>query len=298
MKVLITGVSGFVGSRLAEHLQERGYEVAGTFIRERPRLGEVELYEADLLEPEALERSVAGAAPEAVIHLAGLSHIGDSWSRPGRYFQVNVLGTENLLKAAAGVRIVVASSAAVYGEVLEEEQPIRETRLPAPQSPYAWTKAAMERLALFQGAVVARCFNITGAGQATTFALPAFAAQLAAIRRDGLAPVLRVGNLAARRDFLHVDDAVEGYRLLLEGAEAGTVYNLGSGEAVSIEHALERLIAISGLRVEVEIDESKFRPVDLPLLRADIERLRGLGWSPARSLEEALRDLWQAAAPS
>ena len=296
MKVLITGVSGFVGSRLAGHLQERGHEIAGTFIREPPELPGVELYEVDLLEPEALGRSIARAAADAVIHLAGLSHIGDSWSRPARYFQVNVVGTENLLKAAAGVRMVAASSAAVYGDVSVEEQPIPEIRLVAPQSPYAWTKAAMERLVLSRGAVVARSFNITGAGQATTFALPAFAAQLAAIHRQSLPAILRVGNLAAKRDFVHVDDAVEGYRILLEEGEGGTVYNLGSGRAVSVEHALERLIAISGVEAEVTIDEGKFRPVDLPLLQADIERLSGLGWSPAKSLEDALRDLWEAAA--
>ena len=295
MKVLITGVSGFVGSHLARHLLERQYEVAGTFIRDKPRLPGVELYEADLLEPDALAGALEATAPEAIVHLAGLSHIGDSWSRPARYFQVNIVGTENLLQAASGVRMVAASSAAVYGEVPEEEQPIPESRPPAPHSPYAWTKAAMERLVLAQGAVVARSFNITGGGQIPTFALPAFAEQLAAIQRQNLSPVLRVGNLAARRDFLHIQDAVEGYRLLLEGGEAGAVYNLGSGEAVSIEDALGRLIAISGLQAEVEIDESKFRPVDLPLLQADIGRLRGLGWSPCRSLDDALRDLWQAA---
>ncbi len=298
MRVLITGVSGFVGSRLAGYLQGRGHEVAGTFIREPPELPGVELHEADLLDTEALARSIDAAAPEAVVHLAGLSHIGESWSDPALYFQVNVVGTENLLQLAAGVRLVAASSAAVYGEVPEAQQPISEERPVAPHSPYAWTKAAMERLMLLQGAAVARSFNITGAGQAPNFALPAFAAQLAAIRERGLPPVLSVGNLAARRDFLHVDDAVEAYRILVERGEPRTVYNLGSGEAVSIEEALQRLIALSGIEVRVEIDESKFRPVDVPLLQADTRRLRGLGWRPERSLDNALRDLWQAASPS
>jgi GDP-4-dehydro-6-deoxy-D-mannose reductase len=298
MRVLITGVSGFVGSRLAGHLQGHGHKIAGTFIREPPELPGVELFEADLLDTEALGRSIDAAAPEAVIHLAGLSHIGESWSDPALYFQVNVVGTENLLQAAAGVRLVAASSAAVYGEVSDEEQPIPETHPVAPHSPYAWTKAAMERLVLLHGAVVARSFNITGAGQAPNFALPAFAAQLAGIQRSDLPPVLSVGNLAARRDFLHVDDAVAAYRILLEQGEAGAVYNLGSGEAVSIEEALLRLIALSGVEAQVEIDESKFRPVDVPLLRADIRHLCGLGWRPERTLEDALRDLWQAVAPS
>jgi GDP-4-dehydro-6-deoxy-D-mannose reductase len=293
MRVLITGVSGFVGSRLAAYLTSREHDVAGTYIRDVPDLSEVNLYEADLLDPAALERAVEVFQPEVVVHLAGLSHVGESWSRWGEYFQVNALGTENLLRTTAGVRLVTASSAEVYGHVPEEEQPIAEDRPLAPQSPYAMTKAAAERLAAMQGAVVVRSFNIVGPGQAPNFALPSFASQLAEIRREERPPVIRVGNLAARRDFLHVDDAVEAYCLLLECGELGETYNLAGGRAYGIGEALERLIAISGVETEVEVDPDRVRPVEIPLLLADTGRLHALGWSATRTLDDALKDLWE-----
>jgi GDP-4-dehydro-6-deoxy-D-mannose reductase len=294
MRVLITGVSGFVGSRLADHLTRGEQDVAGTFIREVPELTGVKLYEADLLDPAALKEAVEDFRPEVVVHLAGLSHVGESWTRWGEYFRVNTLGTENLLRATTGVRVVTASSAEVYGHVPEEDQPITEDRPLAPRSPYAMTKAAAERLAAMQGAVVVRSFNIVGPGQAPNFALPSFAGQLAEIRRQEPPPVIRVGNLAARRDFLHVDDAVEAYRLLLEEGEPGEAYNLAGGRAYGIGEALERLIAVSGVETEVEVDPERVRPVEIPLLEADTSRLRALGWSATRTLDDALKDLWEA----
>lgn len=292
MRALITGVSGFVGSRLARHLVERRHAVAGTYIREAPQLDRVDTFEVDLLDAVGLKQVVERSRPEVIVHLAGLSHVGASWAQPAEYFRVNVLGTENLLRAAPAMRLLAASSAEVYGAVPPAEQPIAESRLPAPQSPYALTKAAMERLVLAAGGIVVRAFNIVGPGQAGSFALPAFAGQLAAMR-EGLQPlVLRVGNLAARRDFLHVDDAAAAYERVLEKGEPGQIYNLGSGNSQSIEQVLKRLIEISELDPALEVDPERFRPVDLPLLQADNRRLRSLGWEPRRSLEEALRDLW------
>jgi GDP-4-dehydro-6-deoxy-D-mannose reductase len=298
--ILITGIGGFVGPRLARHLLSRGDRVTGTYVGERPALPpdlapdlkEIELHEVDLLDAPRLSQVVGLAAPDAVVGLAGLSHVGESWKRMGEYFHVNVVGTENLLRAAAGVPVVVASSAEVYGLVPEGEQPIAEGRAVDPRTPYALTKAAAERLAFAHGAVVARSFNLIGPGQAPTFALPAFAQQLAAIRRGEQEPVLKVGNLSARRDFLHVDDGAEAYRLLAERGEAGGLYNLASGSAWSVGEALAKLKEVSGVEARVEEDPERMRPVDLPLLLGDNRRLRALGWEPRRTLEDALRDLW------
>jgi GDP-4-dehydro-6-deoxy-D-mannose reductase len=295
MHILVTGISGFVGPRLARYLLERGDEVSGTFLVDRPRFpeaGEVRLFEADLLDAAGLARAVRAAAPDAIVNLAGLSHVGESWKRMGDYFRVNVLGTENLLAAAAGRPVVVASSAEVYGVVPGEEQPIREEREADPRTPYALTKAAAERLAFARGAVVARAFNLVGPGQAPLFALPTFAQQLAAIRRGEHAPVLRVGNLSARRDFVHVDDGAAAFRLLAEKGEPGGIYNIASGQACSIGEALERLMALSGVAARIEQDPERMRPVDLPLLVGDAGRLRALGWTPERSLDDALAALW------
>jgi GDP-4-dehydro-6-deoxy-D-mannose reductase len=298
MKVLITGISGFVGVRLARRLRAAGHALAGTYIRERPELEGIELHEADLLDPAALDATFAAARPDGVIHLAGLAHVGDSWRQMADYFRVNVLGTENLVRAAAGCPTVVASSAEVYGLVPEEEQPMTEERQVAPQSPYALTKAAAERVALASGARVVRSFNLVGPGQSAQFALPSFARQLAAIAAKRSEPVLAVGNLDARRDFLHVDDGVEGYEQVLQSGTDGEVYNLGSGRARSIREMLDLLVEVSGIRVSTRVDADRWRPVDLPLLEADASRLRALGWKPHRAVREALEELWVEASAS
>lgn len=293
MRVLVTGASGFVGSRLMGRLEAAGHEAWGTVL---DVLGEgslpERLVELDLRAADAVIRVVEALAPEAIVHLAGLSHVGRSWSALADYFRTNVLGTRNLLAAAGGARLIVASSAEVYGAVPDREQPIAESREPAPQSPYALTKAAVELLALPAGAIVVRSFNLVGPGQSTDFALPTFAEQLALVHRGHREPVLSVGNLAARRDFLHVDDALSAYTLLLERGEAGEVYNLGSGSASSIEEVLHRLMVLSGVKARVEVDPARLRPVDIPLLLADGSRLRALGWAPERDLDDALEDLW------
>lgn len=292
MRYLVTGASGFVGSRLASRLTAAGDEVTGTYLGSAPRLPGARLREVDLRDMRALGEIVDETDPQVIVHLAGLSHVGESWQALAEYFQVNVLGTENLIRAAGGRRVVMASSAEIYGLVPEEEQPLSEDRRPAPQSPYALTKAAAERLVQPSGGIVVRSFNILGPGQAATFALPAFAAQLAAIRAGRQEAVLKVGNLAARRDFVHLDDAVDGYLTVATAGADGGVYNLGSGETHSIGGMLERLVSVSRVAARIEIDPQRFRPIDLPLLQADAGRLRALGWAAERSLEAALEELW------
>ncbi len=254
------------------------------------------MIEVDLLDPRKLAAVVESADPDGIVHLAGLSHVGESWRRPDLYFQVNVLGSENLLNAARGVRVVLASSAEVYGLVPEEDQPLTEDRTLAPTSPYGMSKAAMERFAAYHDATIVRSFNICGPGQATNFALPTFAQQLRAIAGDKQSRVIQVGNLSARRDFIHIDDAVAGYSAVLEQGQPGGVYNLGSGQAHSIQAALEELIRISGVSPEVEVDPERVRKVDVPLLVSSTEPLQALGWAAEKTLSEALQDLWEQTA--
>ena len=296
MRAFVTGATGFLGRHLAERLVARGDEVVGTRLRaveHSPRV--VELVDLDVRDAAAVAAAIAAVQPEAIFHLAALSHVGDSWQRPHDYYQVNVLGTEHVVVAAAGRPVLVISSAEVYGATGEREAALDEERPPAPRSPYALTKAAAERLALARDAVVARCFNLLGRGQATNFALPSFAAQLAAIARGDAPAVLRVGNLSAARDFVHVDDAVDAAVLLVERGVPGAIYNVASGEAHSIAEMLERLIAVSGLAVAIEVDPARLRPVDVPRLCGDARRLAALGWRARRSLDAALADLWSEA---
>lgn len=304
MRLLITGIGGFVGAHLARQAVERGHRVSGTYL-DAPVAGldpeAVPQWKVDVLDPPALRAAVEKAAPEAVVHLAGLSHVGESWDRMADYFRVNVLGTESLLATVREVvpaaRVVVASSSEVYGRVPEDEQPIREDRRVDPRTPYALTKAAAERLALTAcpPAVVVRSFNLVGPGQSERFALPTFARQLADIRRGEQRPVLSVGNLTALRDFVHVADGAAAYLTLAEAGEPGTSYNLATGRAVSIAHALERLVAVSEVDARVEQAPERLRPVDLALLSGDNRRLRTLGWEPRHTLDDAVRDLWRAA---
>jgi GDP-4-dehydro-6-deoxy-D-mannose reductase len=293
MRLFITGISGFVGARLARLALERGDAVGGVCLGDRPVPEGVDFSPVDVLERGALAAAVERFAPDAIVHLAALSHVGRSWQAMADYYRVNVLGTEAVLAAAAGGgRVVVASSAEVYGAVPAAEQPIGEPREPAPASPYALTKAAAERLALAAGAVVVRSFNLLGAGQSAEFALPSFARQLAAIDRGERRPVLAVGNLTARRDFLHAADGAAGYRLLAADGVPGEVYNLASGEARSIEQMLERLMAVAGVEARVETDPERLRPVDVPLLTGDAAKLRALGWAPGQGVDDALTELW------
>ena len=298
MNVFITGINGFVGRRLARAFAAAGDRVAGSFLGALPAdlaPFEERLVRLDLADASGLRAALATADPEVVIHLAGLAHVGSSWGRQEEYREVNVEGTRRLLAAASGRRVIFASSAEVYGAVPDDEQPVPEDRPLAPQSPYACTKAEAEALVLAAEppAVVARSFNAIGPGQAPTFALPAFARQLAAIRRGEGEAVLRVGNLSPRRDFLHVDDVAEGYVLLARRGEGGGAYNLCSGKAATIAEMLDLLMEISGVEARVETDPAKVREVDFPLLVGDASRLRALGWAPHRGRRRALADLWR-----
>lgn len=298
MRVLISGITGFVGTHLAPCLEAAGHEVWG-FASGIPATSvAARVEEVDLLDAAGLAELVGRVRPEAVVHLGGLSHVGQSFGRPEAYRQVNVEGTRNLLRAMNGsrARMIFASSAEVYGPVPAAEQPISEDRPLDPRSPYGQTKADAEALVLAAGAVVVRSFNTIGAGQSLDFALPSFASQLAAIAAHQREPVLEVGNLSPRRDFVHVSDAAAAYGVLLTKGAAGTVYNLASGEAWSIEAVLARLLAISDVEAKIVVDENRQRKEDPPLLQGDSSRLRALGWAPRCSVDDALRDLWQAAA--
>ncbi|HNU83872.1 MAG TPA: NAD-dependent epimerase/dehydratase family protein, partial [Thermoanaerobaculia bacterium] len=147
MRVLVTGATGFLGRHLVAALRGAGHEVVGTGFGHELALPGVALHELDVRDAGAVARLLATVRPDAVAHLAALSHVGESWRRPDEYFAVNVLGVEHLLRHAGGARFLFISSAEVYGAVPEGEQPIRESRPVAPRTPYAMTKAAAERLA-------------------------------------------------------------------------------------------------------------------------------------------------------
>ncbi|HVM02544.1 MAG TPA: GDP-mannose 4,6-dehydratase [Acidimicrobiales bacterium] len=287
MRAYVTGGSGFVGTWLRAHLAEAGDEVVATGA------------EVDVTDPGAVARAMADARPDAVYHLAGLAHVGRSWQEPAEYFRVNAGGTLHVLEAARRCpgppRVVVVSSAEVYGSVGPDQLPVGEGEPLRPVSPYAAAKAAAELVAvqahLGHGLAVvrARPFNHTGPGQAASFVVPAFARRIVAAQRDGTG-ALRVGNLSAARDLLDVRDVARAYRLLAVGGQAGEAYNVCSGGAVVIGDLVRRMLELAGADLELVEDPELLRPVDVPVLRGDPSRLRAAtGWRPEVPLDATLR---------
>ncbi len=291
MRALVTGSQGFVGAWLVRELETAAHTVVA-----------IDRDDADVRDAASIARIVGDARPDAVFHLAAQASVAQSYGDPVGTYETNVLGTVALLEAlrtaASAARVVVASSAEVYGVEPDESNPLAEDHPLRPVSPYAASKVAQEAAALQYwrsfgvDVVIARSFNAIGPGQRTTFALSAFAHQLVAIGRGRSEPVLRVGNLEAVRDFTDVRDVVRAYVAMAERAAAGGVYNIASGTGRSIADALAVLVAASGLEVEIAVDESRLRPSDVPWLVGDSARLRReTGWSPTISIQESARDL-------
>ncbi len=287
MRALITGGKGFVGRWLTAHLEANGDDVV------------VVDAETDVTDPAAIGPAVARSAPDAIYHLAARTHVGDSWLDPIEVLRVNALGTSAVLAAAreeaAGASVLVISSAEVYGPVDPAVLPLTEEAPLLPATPYAASKAAAEQVALQawlgygQRVIVARPFNHVGPGQAPNFAVPALARRIAeAVASGGRA--LRVGTVSTQRDFTDVRDVVRAYRLLIERGQSGTVYNICSGKAVSIEEVARRLMALCGVELELAPDPELIRPVDVPVLLGDPSRLvLATGWQPEIDLDDTLR---------
>ncbi len=290
MRTLITGGRGFVGTWLARHLESCGDDVVAID------------QEVEITDPAALLTAVSDAAPDAIYHLAALTHVGRSWDEPLKVFEVNVIGTAALLAAArecgTGPKVLVVSSAEVYGAVTDpHDLPLTERSPTAPLTPYAASKLAAEALCVQsylghgQQVIIVRPFNHIGPGQAPNFAVPALAKRIVDAERSG-ARSIPVGNLSARRDFTDVRDVVRSYRMLVESGGPGAVYNVCSGRDVAISEIAERLLGLAGTSLELEHDPSLMRPVEVPVLRGDPAPLAAAtGWKPEIPLDETLADV-------
>lgn len=292
--ILVTGAAGFAGSHLLDLLHNapgphRGpHQIVGWTRRD-----------ADLLDRETVRDAIAALRPDEVYHCAGSPHVGESWGRTAETLAVNVLGTHHLLDAlrrtGRRVRVLIPGSAHVYAAtapLLTEESPV------APASPYAISKLAQELLGLRAVAedgldvIVTRSFNHTGARQSPTFMAPSMARQVAAIERGEAPPVIKVGNLDARRDLTDVRDTVRAYTLLMRGGTPGTVYNVATGVAHATRDVLDTLVGMARIPVHVEVDPARLRPNDIPVLAGDPSRLQtATGWTPAVAFEQMLADL-------
>jgi len=294
VKALVTGAAGFVGRHLISHLEAHGDVVVG-IDRE---------HGIDLLEPSALRDVFERTRPDVVYHLGGWSDVGASWQQPLETFRVNAEGTLNVLEASRATgasRVLIVSSADVYGRVSLNELPLSEESPFRPVTPYAASKIAADELGLqaWLGhglpVIRARAFNHLGPGQTNRFVCPAVAERIALSELDG-GEVIPVGNITPRRDFTDVRDVVRAYRLLIEHGEAGEAYNVCSGHDVAISELADRLIALARHPMRLEVDPALQRPVEVPVLRGDYTKLhKDTGWDPAIPLDQTLRDVMEAA---
>jgi GDP-4-dehydro-6-deoxy-D-mannose reductase len=307
MRALITGIAGFAGSHLAEFLlQETDWEVWGTIHRTDHNVAhlrdQLHLVSVDLRDPEAVVHLVQQARPDRVYHLAGQSYVPASWHDPWATFEVNVRSQINLLEALLAAeltpRVLVVGSNEEYGPIRPEDLPVNETAPLRPANPYAVSKVAQDMVGLqyflSHGLPVVRVrpFNHIGPRQREEFVASTFAKQIAEIEAGLRPPVVRVGNLEAQRDFTDVRDMVRAYYLALERGEPGEVYNLGSGEAHSIQELLEILLELSTVEVTVEQDPARMRPMDVPVSVCDATKFRTqTGWAPQIPFRESLRSV-------
>jgi GDP-4-dehydro-6-deoxy-D-mannose reductase len=307
VRVLITGVTGFVGSHLAEYCLELGHEVAGTmrWRSQQENLAEVRdrvtLFEADLRDGTAARNVIGTFSPDRIFHLAAQSFVAASWSAPAETLTTNVQCQVHLLEAVRAAdlpaRIQIAGSSEEYGKVRDDELPIRETNPLRPMSPYAVSKVAQDLMG-FQyhqsygtWIVRTRAFNHEGPRRGEVFVTSNFAKQIALAEAGRGEPLLRVGNLEAHRDFTDVRDVVKAYWLALEHCEAGEVYNIGSGRAWKIADVAEMLIGMAKVPIGIEQDPTRMRPSDVLALQADTTKFReATGWEPTIPFEQTLWD--------
>jgi GDP-4-dehydro-6-deoxy-D-mannose reductase len=309
MRVLVTGVTGFVGGHLAELLIDAGDLVVGLSASGRWPAGlahlerQVRVEACDLADVDEAELAalIGRKQPEVIFHLAAQANPQKSMSDPRGTWALNLVGTLNLLEAvkASGLkpRVVIVGSGVCYGNPAFEHMPVTEDCPLRPNNPYAASKAAADLLGvqhfLSHGTdtVMARPFNHAGPRQSPAYVLSALARQVAEVEA-GKAPRVEVGNLDVVRDFTDVRDVVRGYRLLAEKGAPGEIYNLGTGQGTKIGDALHILAARAGRPVEVVVDPARVRPVDQPLLVADPSKLRAAtGWEPRFSIEQTLADM-------
>ncbi|MBU4240963.1 MAG: GDP-mannose 4,6-dehydratase [Actinobacteria bacterium] len=309
MRVLITGITGFVGSHLAEYCLGRGdVDVFGT-VRWRSRMENVEdiaddimLIDCDLRDPAAVRHCLSDVKPDRIFHLAAQSFVPTSWKAPSETIITNVVGQLNIFEAMRELdlpaRIQIAGSSEEYGMVYEDEIPIKETNPLRPLSPYGVSKVGQDLLGyqyhMSYGldVVRTRAFNHSGPRRGDVFVDSNFCKQVAMIEKGRQEPVLKVGNLEARRDFTDVRDMVVGYWMALEKGEPGEVYNLGSGKDITIQRLLDMLLELTPAEIEVRQDPERMRPSDVMILLADISKFSDLtGWEAEIPFEKTLEDL-------
>jgi GDP-4-dehydro-6-deoxy-D-mannose reductase len=311
VRVLITGITGFAGGHLAQTLLDDGDEVFGVARDKGQGLAhlsrEITPTIADLGAAGVVETLLNDIKPEAIFHLAGQAFVPTAWADPWATFNDNIRPQLNILQTIVKhnlkTRLLIVASNEVYGRVHSDELPVKEDTPMRPSNPYGVSKITQDMLGYqfflsHQIEVIrARPFNHIGPRQSPFFVSSSFAKQIAEIEYGLVEPVLRVGNLNARRDFTDVKDVARAYILLMRHGQPGEAYNIGTGQAHSIQYLLEVLLSYSQAQITVVPDPNRMRPSDVPLIFADNSKLRAqTGWTPTCKFEDSLRqvlDYWR-----
>lgn len=298
--VLIFGAGGFVGSYLSREFMGHGYNIFGSDKVHSAMLpSEVDFEPADLMDSEAVEKLVNKISPDIIVNLAAISSVGASWNIPQLTMQVNVVGALNIMEAARKSvkkpKILFVGSSEEY---VISDFPMNEDRQLNASNPYGISKVTQEQFAKLykeQYGLKIYCvrpFNHTGVGQRDSFVLPSFCKQVAEIEKSGNSGKIKVGNLTVKRDFSHVKDIVRAYRMIVESENCDLIYNVGSGTAYSLEDMLQYIIKMSSQKIKVEIDQSRFRPTDQPVICCDYNLIKTeLGWEPQYTVFDALKEM-------
>ncbi|MFH0864190.1 MAG: GDP-mannose 4,6-dehydratase [Candidatus Gottesmanbacteria bacterium] len=307
-KALITGITGFAGSHLAELLLKEGIEVYGTT---RPRSktdnidlikNKLKLQDADIMDSHSLYSVFVEVKPDYIFHLAAQSFVQTSWASPATTMEMNVVGSVHLFEAIRRAQInpviQIACSSEEYGLVYPNELPIKEDNPLRPQSPYAVSKVAMDYLGYqywqsYKMRIIrTRGFNHTGPRRGEVFVTSNFAKQIAEIEKKKKEPVIEVGNLEAQRDWTDVRDMVSAYLMAVEKGKAGEVYNICSGQTIKVKDVLDMLLAMSKVKVKIKQDPARLRPSDVTILLGDNSKFRkATGWKPKIPFKKTMEDL-------
>ena len=303
MKALVVGGGGFVGPYLVRHLKdELGYEVTVTKTeKETLAMDGAVVKNLDILDKNQISELLNEEKPDYLFHLAAQSSVAYSWKNPTLTVDVNIKGCVNLLEAVKDAdekpRVLLIGSGEEYGHIKKDECPIIEDNVLRPGNIYAATKSCQNMLGkIYSDAygldiMMVRAFNHIGPNQTPVFVVADFCKQVADIEKGKQEPVIYVGNLSAKRDFTDVRDVVKAYALLVKGGKRGETYNVGRGHAVAIEDILKEIVSMSHKDIEVKVDEKKLRPVDVPIIEPDIEKIKKeVGWEPVIELRQTLEE--------
>lgn len=306
MRILVTGANGFVGKHLIQALCRRRHQVFAAGVHESHAVSpEIATLHFDIVNYLDVKKCMQQVNPDGVIHLAAQSMVKASWEDPTNTVNINILGTVNIVRAVKEVvpnaRVLTIGTSEEYGLTGKKGIPLTEDDKCLPQNPYAISKLAAGQFALQiaqkdqLNVIHVRPFNHFGPGQRTGFVVSDFASQIVQIERNLIPPIIRVGDLTAQRDFTDVRDIVEAYIALMENIEVcNGIYNICSGTAHSIEAILDQLLGYAATPITIDVDQSLFRPVEVPLFVGSAQKIQDVvGWRPKRDFRASILETLQ-----